>query len=226
MRLRPRDFGSPSGLPIQNPRVMYDGLTGHYTFSCPAVGHVQVRLSAFRSLKRLPGASHPAVYRIVFACSCGGEHEGLVTHDDLDWAPLGASGAEFFNLMTARVESATGDLLDLAARRIGSGDWPWSFFCYPENRPQPVFPSAFLVLSPAADEARRSPSAARSASARPSTWSAARTWISRSTTTATFRWSSTSSSAIATIASPPSGKSSIQARSMCGVAIWLRRRAL
>jgi hypothetical protein len=131
---------------------MYDGLTGHYTFSCPTVGHVQVRLSAFRSLKRLPGASHPAVYRIVFACSCGGEHEGLVTHDDLDWAPLGASGAEFFNLMTARVESATGDLLDLAARRIGSGDWPWSFFCYPENRPQPVFPSAFLLLSPAAEE--------------------------------------------------------------------------
>src|SRR5581483_2909465 len=35
-----------------------------------------------------------------------------------------------------------------AARRIGAGEWPWSFFCYPEQRPRPVFPSAFFLLAP------------------------------------------------------------------------------
>jgi hypothetical protein len=37
---------------------------------------------------------------------------------------------------------------DLAARRIQSGDWPWIFFCYPEERPRPVFPSSFFLLAP------------------------------------------------------------------------------
>src|SRR5262249_31562143 len=27
-------------------------------------------------------------------------------------------------------------------------EWPWSFFCYPEERPRPVCPSSFLVLAP------------------------------------------------------------------------------
>jgi hypothetical protein len=130
---------------------MYDGLTGRYTFSCPLRGEVNVRLSEFRALERLPGARHPAVYRITFACGCGDEHEGLVAHDELDWAPLGGAEAPFFNLMTARLESASHELLDLAAVQIGAGRWPWSFFCYPEERPRPVFPSAFRVLSAGAD---------------------------------------------------------------------------
>src|SRR4030095_15893688 len=29
-----------------------------------------------------------------------------------------------------------------------AGEWPWSFFCYAEERPRPVFPSAFVVLAP------------------------------------------------------------------------------
>jgi hypothetical protein len=126
---------------------MYDGLTGRYTFSCPVKGEVSVPLSEFRVLERLPGAMHPAVYKITFACGCGEEHEGLVTHDDLDWAPLGGSDVSFLNLMTARLESSTLELLEQAARRISAGTWPWSFFCYPEGRPRPVFPSAFRVLS-------------------------------------------------------------------------------
>ena len=182
-----------------------------------------MRLSAFRSLERLPGASHPAVYRVVFACSCGGEHEGLVTHDDLDWAPLGASGAEFFNLMTARVESATATSLTWPHGGSGrvTGRGPSS-----ATRRTAHSPSSHLPFSSSRPLPKSSglQSAVRSASARPSTLSAARTWISRSTTTATFRWSSTSSSEIATIASPPSGKSSIRARSTCGVATWPLRR--
>ena len=127
---------------------MYDELTGWYAFSCPAQGEVKVRLSEFRIVERLPGAAHPAVYRITFACSCGAEHEGLVTHDELDWAPLAGSDTSYFNLMTSRFEPSSAELVDQAARRIQSGTWPWSFFCYPEERPRPVFPSAFRLLSP------------------------------------------------------------------------------
>ncbi len=131
---------------------MYDELTGRYTFACPAQGEVRLALSRFRILERLPGAAHPAVYKITFACDCGGEHEGLVTHDELDWAPLAGSGSTFLNLMTARLESTALDLLDLAARHIQTGSWPWSFFCFPEERPRPVTPSAFRVLAGGGDE--------------------------------------------------------------------------
>lgn len=131
---------------------MYDELTGRYTFSCPARGEVKVPLSEFRVVERLPGAAHPAVYGITFACSCGDEHEGLVTHEELDWAPLGGSDTSYLNLMTARFESAADELVDHAARRIQAGTWPWSFFCFPEERSRPVFPSAFRLLSPGGTE--------------------------------------------------------------------------
>jgi hypothetical protein len=137
---------------MHNRVEMYDGLTGRYTFSCPAWGEVKVRLSEFRILERLPGAAHPAVYKVTFACACGTEHEGLVAHDDLDWAPLGGSDTSYFNLMTSRFESSSAEFVDQAARRIGAGAWPWSFFCYPEERSRPVFPSAFRLLSPGGRE--------------------------------------------------------------------------
>ena len=131
---------------------MYDQLTGRYTFACPTRGEVTLPLSRFLALERLPGPSHPAVYGVAFACECGEEHDGLVTHDELDWAPVAGSEAAFLNLMTARLESVAAELLDLAAHRIRSGQWPWSFFCYPEERPRPVFPSAFRLLSGAGEE--------------------------------------------------------------------------
>jgi hypothetical protein len=130
---------------------MYDALTTSYTFSCPVHGETHVRLSRFLRLEELPGAQHPSVYRIEFACGCGGEHAGLVTHDDLDWAPLGlAEETPFVNLMTSRVEAMSSEFGDLAASRIKAGEWPWTFFCWPEERPRPVFPSAFRLIAPAA----------------------------------------------------------------------------
>jgi hypothetical protein len=107
-----------------------------------------VALSAFRVLERLPGAAHPAVYRVRFACLCGDDHLGLVSHDDLDWAPLGLQEGLFLNLMTSRLEPLDAEFGDLAARRIRAGEWPWSFFCYPEERPRPIFPSSFWLLAP------------------------------------------------------------------------------
>jgi hypothetical protein len=131
---------------------VYEQLTGRYTFACPLRGEVRVRLSRFLLIERLPGAAHPAVYKVLFACECGGEHEGLVAHDELDWAPLAGADEQFLNLMTAQLESAAVDLLELAAQRIRTGEWPWSFFCYPEERPRPVFPSAFRVLAEGGEE--------------------------------------------------------------------------
>src|SRR2546421_10068346 len=127
---------------------MYDALTSRYTFSCPRQGASRVALSAFRTLEPLAGTAHPVVYCIRFACPCGDEHDGLVSHDELDWAPLGLEGGVFLNLMTSRVEPVASEFGELAAARIGAGEWPWSFFCYPEEKPRPVFPSSFLVLAP------------------------------------------------------------------------------
>ena len=127
---------------------MYDALTTRYTFACPARGESHVCLSSFRELERLPGPVHPAVYQVRFSCSCGDDHDGLVAHDELDWAPLGLDAGRFLNLMTARLEPAAAELADHALRRLEAGEWPWSFFCYPEERARPVFPSAFAVLAP------------------------------------------------------------------------------
>ena len=130
---------------------MYDELTARYSFACPERGEARVLLSDFRELRRLPGAAHPAVFRVRFACPCGDDHDGLVSHEELDWAPLGLSGGvSFLNLMTARIEALEPELAELAATRIRAGEWPWSFFCYPENQARPVSPSSFFLLAPSA----------------------------------------------------------------------------
>jgi hypothetical protein len=128
---------------------MYDPLTSTYSFACPHGRDAKVPLSAFRLLERLPGAAHPSVYRVLFACRCGREHAGLVAHDDLDWAPLGATTQlTFRNLMTSHDDSLAAELADLAASRIGAGAWPWSFYCTREGRPRPMSPSAFAFIAP------------------------------------------------------------------------------
>jgi hypothetical protein len=130
---------------------MYDALRARYTFACPNRGETFVTLSSFRRIERLPGAAHPAVFSVAFACGCGDEHLGLVAHDELDWAPLGLSGGTFHNLMTSRRDEVSDELADIAARRIQAGEWPWSFYCYAEDRPRPVFPSSFALLTPGGD---------------------------------------------------------------------------
>jgi len=128
---------------------MYDPLTSTYSFACPRGPVANVPLSAFRLLERLPAASHPAVYRVLFECRCGREHVGLVSHDELDWAPLGtASNVTFRNLLTSHDDSLATELGDLAASRIRAGEWPWSFFCCLEGRARPMTPSAFAVIAP------------------------------------------------------------------------------
>ncbi|HEX9416089.1 MAG TPA: hypothetical protein VF895_05220 [Gaiellaceae bacterium] len=127
---------------------MYDPLRTRYVLSCPELGEATVTLSDFRRLERLPGTAHPALFQITFACRCGGEHPGLVSHDELDWAPLGLEAGPFVDLMTDGVGEAGSELAELAAGRIRCGEWPWSFFCYLEGRSRPVFPSSFSLLAP------------------------------------------------------------------------------
>jgi hypothetical protein len=110
-------------------------------------GETHVPLSAFLSIERLPGAAHPAVFRVRFDCGCGSEHDGLLTHEELDWAPLGLRAGVFLNLMTSRLDSVGDELGELAAGHIKRGEWPWSFFCFPEERARPVFPSSFALLT-------------------------------------------------------------------------------
>jgi hypothetical protein len=128
---------------------MYDALTSTYALSCPLDRARRVPLSAFRTLERLPGPAHPAVYRVTYVCGCGGEHTGLVSHDELDWAPLGGSLAgTFHNFMTSHDDPVAHELVDTAATRIGAGEWPWSFFCFVEGRARPVTPSSFTLIAP------------------------------------------------------------------------------
>ena len=133
--------------------MVYDPLTARFRFRCPAWGEpVGVRLSAFRTVERLPGSAHPALYQVYFSCPCGEEHACLVAHGELDWAPIGPTEERFFNVMTGRLELAADELVEQSAGRIKRGSWPWCFFCYAEERPQPLFPSAFRLIAP--DEGR------------------------------------------------------------------------
>ena len=128
---------------------MYDPLTSTYSFTCPHGAGSRVPLSSFRRLERLPGATHPAVYRVLFGCGCGDDHLGLVSHGDLDWAPLGAAAeVSFRNLMTSHDDSLATELTELAAARIRAGEWPWSFFCLHEGRPRSMTPSALALVAP------------------------------------------------------------------------------
>jgi hypothetical protein len=140
-------FARSSGGSISIP-TMYDALTARYRFACPQREQAHVALSSFRLLERLPGAAHPAVYEVRFDCSCGDEHPGLVSHEDLDLAPLGAHAGSFVDLMTSRVLDSATELRETAAAHVQAGEWPWSFYCYPEGRPRPVFPSSFVAVAP------------------------------------------------------------------------------
>ena len=96
-RPRPQTGGLRCIRPADYNFYMYDAIRGTYTFACPSRGESRVTPSAFREFERPPGAAHPAVYKIRFECPCGEEHPAFVSHDDLDWAPLGLVGGVFLN---------------------------------------------------------------------------------------------------------------------------------
>ena len=130
---------------------MYDGLTGRYTFGARPRARLayacrdSARSTASRGVApgRLPRALRVSVRR------------GARRPREPRRARLGAAGRS-----RGRVPQPDDGPPRAGGRRAArarggthrSGEWPWSFFYYPEGRPRPVFPSAFRLL--AAAEAR------------------------------------------------------------------------
>lgn len=133
---------------------MFDQLRNRYALRCPETGdQAWVPVSAFRTIRRLRGATRPAVFRVAFDCAtCGGRHESLVSHDALDWEPLGTESAETFtNLLTGRRELLATELVEQATDQLRRGNWPWSFWCHPESAMRPGFPSSLRFVTPEHD---------------------------------------------------------------------------
>src|SRR5579871_1846818 len=133
-------------------RIMYDVLRATYRFHCPRRPDgelTRVALSAFRLLERLPGAVHPAVFRVEYDCACGDRHQGLVSHDDLDYGPLNPVELQFCNLLTGRTEPVGDELAELARMNVQRGNWPWRLYCSGEARLRPVWPSSLAMVAPA-----------------------------------------------------------------------------
>jgi hypothetical protein len=130
---------------------MYDVLRASYRFNCPSRPEGEapnVPLSAFRRLERLPGAVHPALYRVAYGCPCGETHLALLSHSDLDYAPLGEVETAFRNLLTGRDEPVGGELAEHARAQVQRGNWPWCLYCSREGRMKPVYPSSLLLVLP------------------------------------------------------------------------------
>ncbi|MEO6867420.1 MAG: hypothetical protein ABI200_05315 [Gaiellales bacterium] len=132
---------------------MFDQLRNRYSLRCPELRtSVWTPVSAFRTIKRLRGATTPAVFRVTFDCECGGRHETLVTHDRLDWAPLGTESTEtYMDLMTGRRELVATELIEHATSQLRRGAWPWTFWCHPESAMRPGFPSSLRFVTPEHD---------------------------------------------------------------------------
>jgi hypothetical protein len=133
--------------------AMFDQLRNRYSLRCPELDHdAWVPVSSFRVIRRLRGASSPAVFRVEFDCECGGRHEALVAHDRLDWEPLGTDSTEtFMNLVTGRRELVATELLEQATDHLRRGSWPWTFWCHPERALRPGFPSSLRFVTPEHD---------------------------------------------------------------------------
>jgi hypothetical protein len=144
---------------------MFDMLRNQYELRCPESGGetVWVSISSFRLIRRLRGATSPAIFRVVFDCSCGGRHEALLAHDTLDYEPivgdLLASTQTFTNLLTGTRELVGFEFGEAAGRHIRAGRWPWTFWCHPESSARPAFPSALRMLTPLGDQHATAPDA-------------------------------------------------------------------
>ena len=129
-------------------RTMYDALTARYTFACPKREQAQVSLSSFACSSGSPvprtRRSTVSVSTAAAATSTRGSSRTTISTR----APLGAHAGAFVDLMTSRTADAADELLEAAASHLRAGEWPWTFYCYAEGRPRPVFPSSFVAVAP------------------------------------------------------------------------------
>jgi hypothetical protein len=133
---------------------MYDPITNRFRLSCPVHDRpVDVPLSRFRTVDRLPGPDHPPVHRVEFACTvCAGEHPALLPESELDLRPIDPpADVHFLNLQTGRLQPLVEEFHDLAQRHLRRGNWPWTFYCAAERRVRPGYPSRLRLLQPSDD---------------------------------------------------------------------------
>lgn len=133
---------------------MFDALRNQYKLRCALTGEsVWISISKFRAVKRLRGASVPAVFRVQYNCSCNCDHEALITHDTLDYQPLATEATTpFVNLLTGSRELLATELAEVSSSKIRRGNWPWTFYCFAESTHRPGFPSSLRMVSPLTHE--------------------------------------------------------------------------
>ena len=135
---------------------MYDVLRASYRFHCPGArtgGFAPVPLSRFRRIERLPRRRASGRLPRAYRCECGDDHVGLVSHDDLDYRPIGASEVEFTNLLTGQPEPAGMELARARPRcRCSAATGRGGCICCREAKLKPVFPSCLSHVAPGESE--------------------------------------------------------------------------
>jgi len=134
---------------------VYDVLRNRYRFMCPVASAPDDRpLSSFRTIERLPGPGHPAVYRIHYVCAvCGDEHPALLSEHELDCGPVTPRTDEtFVNVLTGKHEPVADELTNVAELHLRRGNWPWTFYCACEHEVRPGYPSHLARVEPGVDD--------------------------------------------------------------------------
>ncbi len=109
-----------------------------------------MRLSRFRRLEELPGRAAPVRLpgRVRVRVRRPSTPASSRTTTSTGRRSASSEESTFVNLMTSNARLARRRARRISPRtRIRAGEWPWSFFCWPEDRPRPVFPSAFRLLA-------------------------------------------------------------------------------
>lgn len=132
----------------------FDAIAGGWDAVCRESGsHGVVRLSAFRRVERLPGAGAPPAHVVTYRCGdgCGGQHQLLMSSEELDWLPVATGFAPHYDLMTGRMAHDPDAGIDLWWRAMRRGRWPVTVACEHHPAPVPAWPSCLRALEPDAE---------------------------------------------------------------------------
>lgn len=127
----------------------FDALTGGWDAICGSSGAREtLRLSAFRTVRRLPGPTAPPAHVVRYRCGCGDDHDLLMSSVELDWAPIQSAFGEHYDLMTGRMAQDPDAGVDLWWRSMKRGHWPVTLNCAHHPTPVPAWPSCLRALEP------------------------------------------------------------------------------
>jgi hypothetical protein len=134
--------------------VAYDTIQVGWSLACvEQARRIVVRLDAFRELEELPGAVHPALFRVAYRCpACRGRHLALIAGGDLDVAPLREPPPPYYDPLLGHMTWDGDAVSELWLQSIRRHRWPLVFQCCAERRAVPGWPSALRVLEPDREE--------------------------------------------------------------------------